>query len=105
MPGFPAGESARATIFLRFLGEEPILRRKSAEEFPADEWSQDDAFHGHELALARGLANEHKVRLGDVLRALDEGHRAPVGPFNAPHESVLKAMRPGVPPCRPRPIY
>jgi len=79
--------------------EEREMRRNAAKDFPADLWSQDDAFHNSEYRRAKSLAAAKSIRVSDVLLAVDEGlhHRWPT-PENV-------TLRPMVPPCRPRPIH
>ncbi len=77
--------------------KEPEYRAKSAENFPADGWSQDDDFSASERGFATTWANDHGVRRQDVFGAIDQGLR----------EHWL--LPPGVPPpvvkvtpCKPR---
>jgi hypothetical protein len=99
MESAPASEEVRREAFTQIANEEPAMRAKSAHEFPGDAWSQDDDFHKREEKRARVIAAERGVRLGDVLRALDDGLREawPVGPD--------VHLAPGVAPCRPRLSY
>jgi hypothetical protein len=94
-----ATEQVRRAIFAEVARQEPSMRAEAAHQFPGDAWSQDDDFHQREQKEARNAANRYHVRLGDALRALDDGLRdrwpLPAG----------VVMRPGVPPCRPRLTY
>jgi hypothetical protein len=92
-------EATRRAAFSAVESEESNLRRDAAKAFPTDLWSRDDDFHERELRRARDWAGKHRVRLGDVLGALDDGMHAgwPSG-NRAP-------LIPTVPPCRPRAIY
>lgn len=94
-----ADEAVRRRAFIDMAAGEPSWREHAADEFPADAWSQDDAFHNDEYSAARRWAGEHEVRVGDVLSAIDEGMRA-----NWPRPWGVW-MKPTVPPCRPRPIH
>ncbi|WP_394825941.1 hypothetical protein [Pendulispora albinea] len=95
----PATEAERASVFLSLAREERTMRRDAAKDFPADLWSQDDAFHNFELQRARALANRDGIRLPDVLLASDQGLH---GQWPAP---ANVSLNPFVPPCRPRPIH
>jgi len=95
----PAGDLDRHAVFNVLAEEERRMRRQAAKDFPADPWSQDDAFHNFEYKRARGLAGERGMPLEDVLRAADEGMHAH---WPAPPGVWLN---PSVPPCRPRPIH
>jgi hypothetical protein len=89
----------RRTMFLAIASDETKMRRDAAKKFPTDSWSQDDDFHQSELKRAESLAAEHGVRVGDALRAVDEGMRE-----GWPQPPGI-AMRTTVPPCQPRAIY
>ncbi len=97
----PAGadEATRRAAFRAVASEEANLRRDAAKTFPTDLWSRDDDFHQRELQRARDWAGKHRVRLGEVLGALDEGLRD--GWPNDNHAPLI----PTVPPCQPRAIY
>jgi hypothetical protein len=101
-PEQPAGsidEATRRAAFRAVASEESSMRREAAKSFPTDLWSRDDAFHEKELGRARDWAGKHRVRLGDVLRAIDDGlHEHWHNDNNAPLITT-------VPPCRPRAIY
>ncbi|WP_394836139.1 hypothetical protein LVJ94_04435 [Pendulispora rubella] len=95
----PADDEQRREAFETMALEEREMRRNAAKDFPADLWSQDDAFHNSEYRRAKTLAGERRLRLPDVLLAIDEGlHRRWAAPANV-------TLRPTVPPCRPRPIH
>ena len=102
-PGLPsqpaAAEAQRREVFVVIAGEERKMRQMAAKDFPADPWSQDDAFHNLEFKRAKTLAGERSMRLADVLRAIDEGMRER---WPRPLDVWLN---PSVPPCRPRPIH
>ena len=67
----------------------------AADDFPADHWSQRDAFHGHEAAAVRDLARGAGVSYESVFRAIDEDlHRTRGSDRNA-----------NAVPCKPRPVF
>ena len=84
-------------IFEELARREPGLRARSESQFPGDAWSQGDAFHAHELLLARRLARQHEVSVGAVLSIWDRGLRE--------GWPGSERLRPSAPQCRPRPIY
>jgi hypothetical protein len=101
-PEQPAGgidEATRRLAFRAVASEESTMRREAAKTFPTDPWSRDDAFHEKELSRARDWAGKHRVRLGDVLGAVDDGLHA-----HWPQDNHAPLI-PTVPPCRPRAIY
>jgi len=70
-------------------------RVKAANDFPADQWSQRDAFHGHEAQFVRDLARGSGVSYEEVLGAIDADiHRNRGSDRNAE-----------VVPCKPRPVF
>lgn len=95
-PAPPAATPAERSGFASVIaGQEAEWREKAAGDFPADRWSQRDAFHGHEASAVRDLARSSGASYEDVLRAVDEDiHRARGGDRNAE-----------VVPCKPRPFY
>ncbi len=94
-PRHTATDAERRSMFASIAANELIARREVIKDFPADAWSQDDAFHEREFQRIRSNADSHDVPLVDAVRALDDGLRlARNGRFKAT-----------VPPCRPRPIY
>jgi len=95
----PVDEATRRAIFVSMAAEERKMRRDAANDFPADPWSQDDAFHNLEYKRAKSMAGERGISIADVLRAEDEGMR---GHWPRPANAWLN---PSVPPCRPRPIH
>jgi hypothetical protein len=94
-----ATEELKKSAFFAMAGDERKMRRDAAKDFPADAWSQDDAFHNFEFKKARDVASDKKMPLEDVLSAIDEGMREH---WPRPRGVV---MNPSVPPCRPRPIH
>ncbi len=97
-PSQPDLSEADARIMYASIArEEPALRAAAARSFPGDLWSQDDDFHGNEQKKIRALAGERQARIGDALRAVDDGMREGWSPRGA--------LSPKVPPCRPRLDY
>ncbi len=98
-PAFPPvtemGE--RNTIYFQVASEESRMRAEGAKEFPADTWSQDDAYHNLEFKKAKKMAADRKRNLGDILQAIDDGmHERWPSPY---------PMNPKIIPCKPRPIH
>jgi len=93
-----ASEAVKREAFAELRGHEREMRRKAAEDYPTDPWSQDDAFHAYEAERARGFADKHKVALTDLFDALDAGMRAQRARGD-------RTMTASVPPCHPRAIY
>ena len=89
----------KKNAFYAMASDERKMRRDAAKDFPADAWSQDDAFHNFEFKRARDIAHDKQMSLEDVLSAIDEGMRE-----HWPRPRGV-AMNPSVPPCRPRPIH
>ncbi len=90
-------EDGRRQAFGILSNEEATMRRQAAKDWPADPWSQDDAFHNLEHGRAWGLAGAMHTSEAEVLRALDDGMREGWPRYGA-------NMKTTVPPCRPRPI-
>lgn len=95
----PADERARKAAYVLMVTEEQNMRREAIKDFPADPWSQDDAFHNLEYKRARQIAGPRNMSVQDVLLAMDEGMRE-----HWP-KPVNVHQKPTVPPCRPRPIH
>lgn len=93
-----ATEAVKRQAFADLRTHERELRRKSAQDFPTDPWSQDDAFHAYETERARAFADNHHITLSDVFDGLDVGMRA----LRARGDRTMTAT---VPPCHPRAIY
>ncbi len=99
-PAPPAApEAMRRAVYDAIVDQERGLRERAEHNFPGDAWSQDDDFHAMEMQLARRLAAQRAMSLGDALRGVDDGLRDPAQarPNTEPKNSV--------PPCRPRPVY
>jgi hypothetical protein len=94
-----ASEDLKKNAYWAMATDERKMRRDAAHDFPADAWSQDDAFHNFEFKRARDIAHDKKMPIQDVLSAIDEGMRE-----HWPRPRGV-AMTPSVPPCRPRPIH
>jgi hypothetical protein len=75
--------------------DEPDWRMKASNDFPADHWSQRDAFHGHEALTVRDLARGAGVSYEDVFRAIDDDI----------HHSRTNDRNAQVVPVKPRPIF
>ena len=94
-PPRPATPQDLAGFAATVGGLEAEWRDKSANDFPADQWSQRDAFHGHEAGAVRDLARGSGVSYEDVFRAIDRDiHRMRGVDRNAQ-----------VVPCKPRPVF
>ncbi|MDB4943197.1 MAG: hypothetical protein JWP97_2731 [Labilithrix sp.] len=94
--GVPATDAQDATVAARVASSEPGWRRESEQDFPADQWSQRDAFHGHEVALIRELAGAGHTSYEEVIRAIDEDIHRMQGRADRSAAAV---------PCKPRPFY
>lgn len=70
-------------------------RDKSADDFPADQWSQRDSFHAFEAAAVRDLSRDQNVSYEAVFRAIDEDV----------HHSRGGDRAANVVPCKPRPVF
>lgn len=86
-------------VWVTFATKEPEFRAKSAENFPADLWSQDDDFFASERHLATSWASEHGVSRQSVFSAIDQGMRE-----KWPLPSGVPAPVVQVAPCKPRAI-
>ncbi len=99
-PGGFASAQQRATFAATVAGAEPTWRRQAEEDFPADLWSQRDAFHGHEAQSVREIAERAHVPYEEVIRAVDDDvHRTSRAAARA-NERSADAI-----PCKPRPFY
>ena len=75
--------------------------KRTGENFPRDNWSQSDDFHGLEFRELTRLARERGVTIEDVLRAVDDDiHRIPATSASSPDTRAAHAV-----PCKPRPFY
>lgn len=89
-PRARAGDALKREAFADLAKNERGMRRKAADDFPTDPWSQNDAFQADEGGRAQSFADGHHVALTDVLAAYDEGLRRD------------KTLTASVPPCHPR---
>jgi hypothetical protein len=96
-PPLRAATAAERTMFAASVAsQEDEWRAKAADDFPADSWSQRDAFHGHEANAVRDLAASSRVPYEDVFRAVDEDlHRGSRG-----RDRSANAV-----PNKPRPVF
>ena len=95
----PLTEADRRTAYALVVAEERNMRREATKDFPADPWSADDAFHNNDYRRAKQIAQQKRMSLQDVLRAMDDGMR-----LRWPKPAGIH-QNPSVPPCRPRPIH
>lgn len=85
----------RAGFAIIVASQEAEWRDKAADDFPADQWSQRDAFHAHEATAVKELAARGRASYEAVIRAIDDDvHRA-----RGDNRSA------GVVPCKPRPVF
>lgn len=98
----PAATAEQRTMFAAsVMSQEDEWRFKVADDFPSDNWSQRDAFHGHEAAAVRVLAASSGVSYEDVFRAVDDDiHRNARAPGRGARERSANAI-----PCKPRPVF
>jgi hypothetical protein len=90
------GDAERFAARLR--SDEPGLRRKALERFPADAWSQGDHFGSSERRALRDGAQRAGVDIDSLILAVDEDVRR--------HRLTADgAVRAPVAPCMPRPFY
>ncbi len=94
-PARAATVDERAEIAREVAKDERAWINETTQNFPSDSWSQRDDFHGRELRKVQELAHEKKVRVEDVLRAVDEDI----------HAGTTKLRRANAVPCKPRPFY
>jgi hypothetical protein len=99
-----ATEGQLRSFAISVASQEDEWRAKSAEGFPADNWSQRDDFHGREAQLVRDLAGGSQVPYEDVFRAIDEDLHWNVGRTSG--GIVIRGGRSAnAVPCHPRPIF
>ena len=91
----------RAEIAQTIASQERDWTSETTQNFPADDWSQRDDFHGREYRKIQELVSEKGVRIEDVLRAIDDDvHRRNAKSPGAPDDRHARAV-----PCKPRPFY
>lgn len=93
----PIDDKIARDAYREITSKERTARREAAVKFPGDPWSQDDDFHERESEAVRAFAGSKELRLGDVVRAVDDGMRERWPTSMTPN--------PKVPPCRPRLSY
>ena len=90
----------RAGFAAQIASQEEDWRGKAAKDFPHDNWSQRDAFHGHEAGAVQEMARISGVPYEEVLRAIDDDlHRADTSRGRRPARNVNAV------PVKPRPIF
>ena len=90
----------RAGFAAQIASQEEDWRGKAAKDFPYDNWSQRDAFHGHEATAVKEMARISGVPYEEVLRAIDDDlHRADGNRGRRPNRNVNAV------PVKPRPIF
>lgn len=87
----------RASFAATVASREGAWRASAATEFPADHWSQRDAFHADEAATVKELAGGAGVAYEEVLRAIDEDVRQSRGRDRDRSADVV--------PVKPRPVF
>jgi hypothetical protein len=96
----PVSAEDRAGFAAQIASQEDDWRGKAAKDFPYDNWSQRDAFHGHEATAVKDMAHISGVPYEEVLRAIDDDlHRADVRRGRRPPRNVNAV------PVKPRPIF
>lgn len=100
-PRRTATPAERIELATAVAAKEPAWTTETTQNFPADNWSQRDDFHGREYRTLMELANQKRVRLEDVIRAVDDDLHAKG--VSSPHAPDLRAAR--AVPCKPRPFY
>lgn len=101
LPKHSATVLERAEVAEDIAGNERDWMRETAQNFPSDQWSQRDDFHGREWRRASDLAKAKNVPVEDVLRAIDDDiHRSRARGPDATDNRNARAI-----PCKPRPFY
>ena len=99
--GHAATEEESSSCAAIVAGNEGTWRKESAQDFPADSWSQRDAFHGREAQQIRDLSRSKRIPYEEVIRAIDEDvHR--MHAFSTTQSADRSAI---AVPCKPRPFY
>ncbi len=73
---------------------------ESAGAFPEDAWSQSDDFHARESKHVRAVASQMGIRIGDVLKIIDDDIHRNAATGGSPDPRRAHAV-----PCKPRPFY
>lgn len=96
----PAATAQQKAMFAaNIASEEDGWRTLTEKDFPGDQWSQRDAFHGHEAESVRNLAGNSHVSFEDVIRAVDDDLHKSRGRGREQDRSANAI------PCKPRPFY
>ena len=106
-PARAATPAERIDIARDIAGNENGWTNETAQNFPADRWSQSDDFHGREYKKAQEIAKAKGVRIEDVLGAIDDDIHRPVARpgFLVGGGTSLSARHADAVPCKPRPFY
>jgi len=99
-PQSHATDAQRASFAMSIAAQEDEWRGKAGDDFPADDWSQRDAFHAQEANAVRDLAGAAGVPYEDVLRAIDDDLHQTPGDEERGRNRSANAV-----PCKPRPIF
>lgn len=101
VPRRHATPEERVEIATKISSQEREWSRQVGENFPQDNWSQRDDFHGREYREMLKQSNDKNLRLEDVLRAVDDDiHKIPASTPQSPDPRAAHAV-----PCKPRPFY
>lgn len=96
-----ATEEERGELAQAIASQERSWTNETTQNFPADNWSQSDDFHGREYRKIQELTSEKGIRIEDVLQVIDEDiHRRRAKSPDAPDDRRARAV-----PCKPRPFY
>lgn len=93
--GHPASPLEKIELSATIAGHEVEWNNLSQESFPRDHWSARDDFHAKEGSFIEEASRTTKVRLEDVLRAIDEDI----------HDNGGEGRNANVVPCKPRAFY
>ena len=91
----------RVVIATQISQSEKNWLREVGENFPDDNWSQRDDFHGKEYRKIEELTAKDGARIEDILKIIDDDiHTAKAANASAPDTRAAHAV-----PCKPRPFY
>jgi hypothetical protein len=100
-PKRAAAPADRVIIATQISQSEKNWLREVGENFPDDNWSQRDDFHGKEYRKIEELSAKDGVRIEDTLKIIDDDiHTAKAANAAAPDTRAAHAV-----PCKPRPFY
>lgn len=105
LPRRSATLAERTDVAITIESQERTWASETAQNFPADSWSQRDDFHGRELRKAQELAKERGIRIEDVLRAVDEDIHRRASPATLRIPGAFTDRHANAVPCKPRPFY